>query len=99
MLKLTGCVCEVELSVGSLLENVVRRDVALQGQKMAAAPRSEQTHTAMQDCLHRASLCGDPERNKKSLLFIYRFILLQFLCEISFMDLRTRERFNIPVGK
>lgn len=64
MLRLTGRVGEVELRASALFKNVVRGDVALQGQKMAAAPRGEQTHAAVQDRLHRVGLRGYPARNK-----------------------------------
>lgn len=64
-LKLTARVGEAELSAASFLKNIVRRDVALQGQEMTAAPGREQTHAAVQDRLHRVSLRGYPNTWKK----------------------------------
>lgn len=65
MLKLTARVGEAELSAASFRKNVIRRDVALQGQEMTAAPGREQTHTAVQDRLHRVSLRGYPNTWKE----------------------------------
>lgn len=55
---LTICVGEVELRACSFLEHIIRGHVALEGDKMAAAPGCQQTHAPMKDGLHRVSVGG-----------------------------------------